>query len=334
MQSLVLKMFFIQNLLREKLVSLNSYIDIAVGVLQKDTKVCLALRQKHQSHADHWEFPGGKIEQGETPIEALKREFLEELAVETDYWKPLIVIPWDYEKVSVRLHVYTTAEYTREPLGNEGQQVKWFEIADLHELTFPAANKGILIALQLADKYMITGKFSGVSDALEKLSSALRSGIELCQLRAKELDNHEFSDFAQAAISLCHKKKAKILLNGKTDLLAEFPEADGIQLASNLIYDYKTRPIAKNKLLGVSTHTDDDIKQALKIDADFILLSPVKETSSHPGVPGIGWDTFAQKVQSITIPVYALGGMKLEDIEEAKSQGGQGVAAISGFWPE
>lgn len=313
--------------------SLNSYIDIAVGVLQKESKVCLALRQKHQSHANHWEFPGGKIEQDEMPIEALKREFLEELAVETHHWKPLIVIPWDYEKVSVRLHVYTTAEYSSEPIGNEGQQVKWFEIADLDKLTLPAANKGILLALQLADKYMITGNFSGFDDALQKLSSALESGIELCQLRAKELGTQEFSEIAQAAISLCHKHKTKILLNGKVELLTDFPAADGVQLASNLIYDYKTRPIAKNKLLGVSTHTNEDIQQALKIDADFILLSPVKETSSHPGVPGIGWETFAQKVQSITVPVYALGGMKAEDVQVAKSHGGQGVAAISGFWP-
>ena len=326
-------MFFIQKLLREKLVSVNSYIDIAVGVLQKENKVCLALRQKHQSHANHWEFPGGKIEQDETPIEALKREFLEELAVETHDWKLLIVIPWDYEKVSVRLHVYITSEYTSEPLGNEGQQVQWFEIEDLHKLTFPAANKGILMALQLADKYMITGKFSGEDDALQKLNSALKSGIELCQLRAKELDAKGFKGIAQSSITMCHKHKAKILLNGPITLLNDFPEADGVQLASNLIYDYKTRPIAKNKLLGVSTHTDADIEQALKIDADFILLSPVKETNSHPGVAGIGWKTFAQKVQSITVPVYALGGMKLEDIEMAKSQGGQGVAAISGFWP-
>ena len=313
--------------------SLHSYIDIAIGVLQKETKVCLALRQQHQSHANHWEFPGGKIEQGETPIEALKREFLEELAVETYHWQPLIVIPWNYEKVSVRLHVYTTDEYSSEPVGNEGQKVKWFEVADLHELTFPAANKGIIMALQLADKYMITGTFSGKSDAIQKLSRALESGIELCQLRAKGLESNEFSDIAESAISLCHQKGAKLLLNGKIDLLAKFPEADGIQLASNLIYDFKMRPIAKNKLLGVSTHTDEDIKQALKIDADFILLSPVKETSSHPGVAGMGWKAFAEKVESITVPVYALGGMQAEDVEMAKLKGGQGVAAITGFWP-
>lgn len=310
-----------------------NYIDIAVGVLRRENQVCLSLRQQHQSHANHWEFPGGKIEQGETIESALKREFLEELAVETDNWQPLIEIPWQYEKVSVRLHVYITENFSGKPVGNEGQEVKWFDFDELANLTFPAANRGILLALRLTNHYMISGKFSGVDDALNKFDRALSSGIKLCQLRAKGLSTVEFSEIARAAIQMCHKAGAKILLNGPINLLEDFPEADGVQLASNVIYEYSHRPIGSDKLLGVSTHTDEDIQQALKIGADFILLSPVKETSSHPGVPGIGWDVFADKAKSITVPVYALGGMGPEDVQVAKQKGGQGVAAISGFWP-
>ncbi|BCN93842.1 hypothetical protein THMIRHAM_16270 [Thiomicrorhabdus immobilis] len=310
-----------------------NYIDIAVGVLRRNHQVCLSLRQKHQSHANHWEFPGGKVEQDETAIDALKRECLEELAVETQNWQPLIEIPWQYEQVAVRLHVFITDDFSGEPVGNEGQEVKWFDIDALSGLTFPEANKGILLALKMANQYMISGKFSGVDEALDKFGQALRSGIKLCQLRAKGLSPTEFSEIAKPAIELCHQAGAKILLNGSIQLLQDFPEADGIQLASNVIYEYSGRPISHDKLLGVSTHTDKDIQQALKIGADFILLSPVKETSSHPGVPGIGWDVFSEKVKSISLPVYALGGMQPEDVQIAKQKGGQGVAAISGFWP-
>ena len=143
----------------------------------------------------------------------------------------------------------------------------------------------------------------------------------------------EFLKIAKPAIELCHTYKAKILINGKTSLLEVLSNADGIQLASNAIYEFDERPIPKNKLLGVSVHTSEDIVQALRIKADFILLSPVKETKSHPGVPGIGWDYFAHKVKDITVPVFALGGMKPDDTEVAKQKGGHGVAAISGFWP-
>lgn len=308
-------------------------IDIAVGVLQQDNKVCLSLRQKHQSHAGHWEFPGGKVESSESIAEALVREFQEELAIGTTNWQPLIEIPWHYEKTSVRLHVYRTQNFVGKPVGNEGQLVKWFSLDELTKLTFPEANQGILTALNLADKYMISGSFTDQKQAQDKLSQAIQQGIRFCQLRAKDLTDAEFMTLALPAIKLCQRHGAKLLLNGDITLLKHFPQADGIQLASNRIYDFTQRPISKDKLLGVSTHAEADIEQALKIDADFILLSPVKETPTHPGVAGMGWQKFSETVKQIPIPVYALGGMKAEDVEMAKRHGGQGVAAISDFWP-
>ncbi|MCF6253524.1 MAG: NUDIX domain-containing protein, partial [Thiomicrorhabdus sp.] len=77
------------------------YKEIAIGVLKRGEKVCLTLRQSHQTFADCWEFPGGKVAQGETVVEALQREFQEELGIETAQWQPLIVIPWRYKEVAV-----------------------------------------------------------------------------------------------------------------------------------------------------------------------------------------------------------------------------------------
>ncbi len=309
------------------------YQEIAIGVLKRGNEVCLSRRQSQQSFAGLWEFPGGKVEAGETIESALKREFLEELAIDTSEWRPLLTIPWTYPSVKVRLNIYITETFQSEPLGNEGQEVVWTPIADLTTIPFPEANRGVVMALQLADKYMISGGFENKDDALKRLQLAFENGIRLCQLRAKNLSEAEFLPLAASAIELAHQYQAKILLNGQPELLALLPEADGVQLASNVIFEYQIRPIAKDKLLGVSTHTPEDIEQALKIEADFILLSPVKETSSHPGVPGIGWQKFADLVKELPIPVFALGGMQPEDVEKAKKLGGQGVAAISGFWP-
>lgn len=307
---------------------------IAVGILKQGDKFCLSLRQAHQSFADHWEFPGGKIEEGETIEHALVREFQEELAIETSNWQPLIEIPWQYGDKAICLNVYQTEQYSGEPKGNEGQQVKWFDYGGLKALRFPQANAGIISALGLPDEYMITGQFDTVEQAVDKLNKALSLGNRFCQLRAKDLPAEGFAMLAAQAIKCCHAKGAKILLNGSVDLLQQFPDADGIQLASNKIFEFDSRPIDKDKWLGVSTHTVEDIQQALKIDADFILLSPVKETNSHPGVEGLGWKAFADMVKNVPIPVYALGGMKPEDIAEAKKHGAQGIAAISGFWPK
>ncbi len=310
-----------------------AYTEIAIGVLKRGNAVCLSLRQSSQTFAGLWEFPGGKVEAEESIENALKREFLEELVVETSDWKPLITVPWTYPAVAVHLNVYITETFEGEPRGNEGQQVAWISIAELANMSFPEANRGIIVALQLADKYMISGHFENQTDALQRLHMAFDNGISLCQLRAKNLSEETFLPLAASAIKLAHDYHAKILLNSRPELLALLPDADGIQLASNVIFDYQTRPIAKDKLLGVSTHTSKEIEQALKIGADFILLSPVKETSSHPGVPGIGWQQFAEMVKAVPVPVFALGGMKPEELAQAKKSGGQGIAAISGFWP-
>jgi len=312
---------------------MDSFLDVAIGVLRDNDRYCLSLRQKHQSHADCWEFPGGKVETGESTIEALQREYKEELNIETCDWQPLIEIPWHYDKVSVRLNVYITQSYQGTAVGNEGQTVKWFTLNELTKLTFPEANRGLLLALSLSDRYLITGDFNNEEEALAKLEESLQSGLRLCQLRAKNLPSKEFVQLAKKSIDICHQHHAKLLLNGDVELLDVLPMADGIQLASDKIYGFDSRPVAEDKLLGISTHTPQDIEQALKLDADFILLSPVKETQSHPGEPVLGWDEFAQKVKDIPIPVFALGGMKAEDIDMAKQNGAQGIAAISGFWP-
>ncbi|MBF6058587.1 Nudix family hydrolase [Thiomicrorhabdus heinhorstiae] len=310
-------------------------LDIAVGVLRCEEEICLSLRQKHQSHADHWEFPGGKIEAGESIDEALKREFIEELGVQTDNWQPLIEIPWVYDKkgeeVSVRLHVYQTYDFDGTPHGKEGQLVRWFNQNELRELTFPQANQGILTALELGDRYAISGRFADSEDFSARLDKVLSDGIKLIQLRAKGLDEAEVLKLAQDNIDAIHKAGAKLMLNGTPEWLAQ-TRADGIQLASNQLFEYDSRPIGKDKLLGASTHNAEELTQALKIDADFILLSPVLPTATHPDMDALGWEAFAEMVKEIPVPVFALGGMKTELLNQAKLNGAQGIAAISEFW--
>ncbi len=309
------------------------YKEIAIGVLRRKGRVCLALRQAHQSFSNYWEFPGGKIEKGETPTEALTREVQEELGVVVAQWQPLIVIPWQYEGFAVRLHVFESEHFQGEPQGCEGQTVRWVAVDELDQMNSPKANQGIVTALQLANQYMITGSFSNEQDALRRLECAFKQGISLCQLRAKSLDESAFMPLANKALSLAEQYGAKVLLNGSPSLLEVFPNAAGIQLASHAMFQYDSRPIPSNKLLGVSTHNPAEIAQALKIGADFILLSPVNRTASHPDMEGMGWSQFAEWVAGVPIPVFALGGMQARDVEQAKQLGAQGVAAISGFWP-
>ena len=308
------------------------WLQIAVGVLRCENEICLSLRQKHQSHADCWEFPGGKIEANESVEEALKREFIEELGIETDEWQPLIEIPWSYEKINVRLHVYQTYEFTGTPSGQEGQEVKWFDCSELRTLTFPEANRGILTALELGDRYMITGSFQGEDDFKRRLQSGLDKGASLCQLRLKDADNAQRLEWAQLAMPILQAAGAKLLINGSAAMFALCPSVDGLHLSSRQLFEYSERPIAENKLLGVSVHNQVEVEQALTIGADFILLSPVQPTQTHPDMAALGWEAFAEMVSQIPVPVFALGGMTQADLAQAKACGAQGIAAISDFW--
>ena len=309
-------------------------VKIVLGVIRCEDEVLLAQRQADQSFAGLWEFPGGKVEAGESIEAALKREVFEETGLETAHWRPLIEFQWQYEETSLHFFVLETAHFEGEAVGREGQRVAWHAVSELKDEQFPPANRGIIRAVQLPDLYMISGSFDDELDALERLEAALDDGVKLCQLRAKNLPEADFIALAKKAVPLCHQYGAKILLNASLEVFEAVPEADGIQLASDRAAAYAQRPIAKDKWLSVSTHNAEQLAHGLQLEADFMLLSPVKETSSHPGVPGIGWEQFALLTEKIPVPVYALGGMKPKDVEQARLSGGQGIAAISGLWPQ
>jgi len=123
------------------------HVAIAV-IINAEKEVLLALRQTHQHQGGLWEFPGGKVEEGESVFDALRREIKEELAVTILTAKPLIKIAHDYNDKSVLLDVWTVEEFTGQAQGCEGQRFRWCRIIDLVDDDFPAANSSIIKALK------------------------------------------------------------------------------------------------------------------------------------------------------------------------------------------
>ena len=125
-------------------------IQVAAAVIfDAAGRIFLAKRLKNAHQGGLWEFPGGKIEAHETPVEALKRELAEELGIEIVSAEPFICIAFDYPDKAVVLEVFTVTGFQGEPWGREGQQTGWFELPELTGLDFPAANLRILEKLQL-----------------------------------------------------------------------------------------------------------------------------------------------------------------------------------------
>ena len=119
-------------------------INVAVGLLLDDDRVFVAQRNKNAHQGGLWEFPGGKVDAGETVEAALSRELNEELGIFVDYAEPVMQIKHDYTDKIVLLDVWQIARYRGEPSGCEGQPVKWLAINQLLAEQFPAANQAIV----------------------------------------------------------------------------------------------------------------------------------------------------------------------------------------------
>jgi len=308
-----------------------SSVHVAVAAIINNDEVLISLRPDHVHQGGLWEFPGGKVEQGESVEAALIRELKEEIGIEIEHTTPLIRISHNYLDKSVLLDVWRIHSFKGEAHGAEGQQVRWCKINQLNPSDFPQANRAIIKVLQFPDQLLITGNAVDTDDFNSRLEKALLKGIRLVQLRSKESSGDAFFSLVAHASSMCKTYDASLLLNTDLDVFMQM-DADGLHLNSRRLFEYTERPVAKDKLLSVSCHNEQEIQQANRLNADIILLSPVNPTASHPEVPGLGWSRFMNLVAKSNCPVYALGGMELSDMKIAKQHGAQGIAAISSFW--
>lgn len=124
-------------------------IHVAAGVIvSKSGDILLALRPQTAHQGGLWEFPGGKVEAGEPVADALTRELQEELAITVTDCVPLIEVSHDYPDKSVLLDVWLVTKFDGEPVGNEGQTVRWVAPEQLASYEFPAANVPIVEAVE------------------------------------------------------------------------------------------------------------------------------------------------------------------------------------------
>ena len=308
-------------------------VHVAVGVIVGDGGSILIAKRPDEAHQGGlWEFPGGKVEQGETLFEALKRELFEEPAIEILTTEPLIKIRHDYGDKIVLLDVHKVTAFVGDARGNEGQPIAWVAPEHLYQYDFPAANCPIIKAINLPSRLLITGDFADIEDFGVRLETALKRGIRLIQLRDKDIT--KTISLASYAQELCQRYSAKVLINCDPAVFKNISPIGqpGLHLNSKHLLSCNVRPVSENVLLGASCHDQFEIDHAQKIGVDFICLSPVLATQSHPGQPEMGWLQFEELVAAAKVPVFALGGMKESHLHNALQKGAQGIAAISEWW--
>ncbi|MEZ5673655.1 MAG: Nudix family hydrolase, partial [Thiotrichaceae bacterium] len=261
-------------------------IHVVAGVIyDSQQQILLALRPSHQHQGGLWEFPGGKVESGETVAQALRRELFEELDIYVDNARPLMRIQHRYPDKDILLDVWQVIAWHGAARGKEGQMLAWCDAAMLQSKTFPTANYPILKAIQLPVFYLITPEPDKPDDKhfFRHLEQRLDSGtIQLVQLRATRFSDKELCQCAERTMKLCENHAARLLVNA-TPKIALSVGTHGLHLNNERLLNISQRPLPKNILVAASCHTASDIARADKIDSDFIVLSPLRPTPSHPG---------------------------------------------------
>ncbi len=306
-------------------------LEVVAGILTRpDGKVFLASRPEGRAYAGYWEFPGGKVEAGESLTEALARELHEELGIVVTAMQRWITRVFVYPHATVRLNFFRVNGWDGEPHPHEGQLFSW-QSPDAVEVTpLLPANFAVLRALSLPPVYAISHAAElGLEVFLARLERALQQGLRLIQVRDKALDDATRLQLGRAVVERAKPYGARVLVNGSVEL-ARAVGADGVHLDAAHLARLSQRPDVD--WLGASCHNADELAVAAEVGADFALLSPVLPTLTHPGAPTLGWETFSKWAATSPIPVYGLGGLTAADVGLAQNHGAHGVALLRAAW--
>ena len=314
---------------------MNRTVEVSAAILLRETaggkEYLLAQRPPDKVYAGYWEFPGGKLEAGESFHDALVRELREELEIDILQAAPWLCREFTYPHAHVRLKFFRVAAWRGEIHPHEHTGAVWTRLGETPrvEPVLPA-NGPILRALALPDVYAIThAETNGVESELARIDRALQHGIRLLQIRDKSLPAAERLRFAEEVMTRARAfGGARVLINDDEPLAREVG-AHGVHLPSHVLSTLARRPDVE--WVAASCHTADDLQRAADLGVDFVVLSPVLPTASHPGAPGMGWAQFGKLVERLTLPAYALGGMRGTLLSTAKAHGAHGIAMLSGW---
>jgi 8-oxo-dGTP diphosphatase len=312
-------------------VSERRIVRVAAAILHRgDGKVLLAQRLPGTPYSGYWEFPGGKLEPGESARDALLRELEEELGIVVTRAAPWLTQRYDYPHAHVELEFFRVFEWQGEPHGRDGQAIAWQRPTAIEVAPLLPANAPVLRALALPAVYAISmAEDLGEMAFLARARVAFDAGLKLIQLREKSFAPERLRALADKLLSISAPYGARVLLNGDANTARELSCA-GVHWTAARLLAARARP---DMLCAASTHDAAELAQAAKLGVDFVVLGPVSETPTHPNARPLGWQRFAELAAGSPMPVYALGGLSPADLDIAIAHGAHGVALRRAAWP-
>jgi 8-oxo-dGTP diphosphatase len=314
-------------------VKADPVLRVAVAVMQRsDGSVLMAQRLPGTPYAGFWEFPGGKVEAGESAHDALRRELDEELGIEVTRATPWLTQRYAYPHADVELAFFRVSAWLGEPHGRDGQAIAWQCPDDIRVKPLLPANGTVLQALLMPPIYAVSmAEELGEDEFIERLAVALDGGLRLVQLREKTMAERRFDAFASRVLALARPRGARVLVNADAETAIRLG-CDGVHWSAARLAAERARP--RDMLCAASCHNAEELARAAELGLDFVVLGPVKHTPSHPEPQTVswGWPRFAELVRATSLPVYAIGGLARDDLDVAQENGAHGVALMRAAW--
>ncbi len=308
-------------------------MQVVAALIEDDRgRVLLAQRPLGKHHAGLWEFPGGKIELGESAVAALRRELREELGIEAVAAVRLMTVIERRDQFDLHLQAWRVLEYRGLPRPLEASRLEWCAPDALPVQHMPPADLPIARALQLPAHYVITADAAAMTEAqwLAKLELLAIAGARLIRLRCTDPQLRLDAAALSVGEKLLGASGARLIVDLADHAACTHAET-GVHLRSSELIGLNRRPVPPGTLLLASCHNVNELKAAETLGVDAVLISPVLATPSHPGQAALGWAGFQALHAQTHLPAYALGGMRRDLLACARSHGALGIAGISGF---
>ncbi|MDQ7990539.1 MAG: Nudix family hydrolase [Candidatus Dactylopiibacterium sp.] len=310
---------------------MKKIVHVAAAVITRaDGSFLLGQRAPDTFYPGYWEFPGGKVEAGESPREALVRELQEELGIRVETAYPWLTREHVYEHAHVSLHFFEVPRWQGEAQSHVHSALAWQAPDRPGVAPMLPANGPILKALRLPRTMGVTQAAQiGVAAQLDALQRALDAGLAWVQVREPDMPLAERIVFMREVEARCAAAGALCSLNA-AELPDGFGPARGLHLPARQLMALTARPQAE--WVGASCHTRAELEHAAALGLDYALLGHVQQTPTHAGQPDLGWARFAELVTGLPLPVLAIGGLQAHDMEDARRHGAHGIAMIRGAW--